>query len=135
MCAASSSGAGSRIATPSRRVAASWRRAYHALDAYVVASRQEGGPKGVLESLAAGVPLVSTRVGQAPRIVRDDENGLLVDVDDVEAIATAVLRLHDDSSLRESFRTPGRTTAEHYAYERLDPAWAGLLEGFVERRA
>ena len=40
--------------------------AYHALDAYVVASRQEGGPKGVLESLAAGVPLVSTRVGQAP---------------------------------------------------------------------
>ena len=61
--------------------------AYHALDAYVVASRQEGGPKGVLESLAAGVPLVSTRVGQAPSIVRDGETGLLVDVDDVEAIA------------------------------------------------
>jgi glycosyltransferase involved in cell wall biosynthesis len=109
--------------------------AYHALDAYVVASRQEGGPKGVLESLAAGVPLVSTRVGQAPSIVRDEENGLLVDVDDVEAVATAVLRLHDDSGLRESFRAPGRITAEQHAYERLDPAWAQLLEGFVERRA
>ena len=109
--------------------------AYHALDAYVVASRQEGGPKGVLESLAAGVPLVSTRVGQAPTIVRDVETGLLVDVDDVDAIATAVLRLHDDSGLRESFRAPGRMTAEHHAYERLDPIWAALLEGFVERRA
>ena len=109
--------------------------AYHALDAYVVASRQEGGPKGVLESLAAGVPLVSTRVGQAPRIVRDEANGLLVEVDDVEAIAAAVLRLHDDSGLRESFRSPGRTTAEQHAYERLDPAWAQLLEGFVERHA
>jgi glycosyltransferase involved in cell wall biosynthesis len=109
--------------------------AYHALNAYVVASRQEGGPKGVLESLAAGVALISTRVGQAPIIVRDGQTGLLVDVDDVEAIATAVLRLHDDSGLRESFRTSGRTTAEQYMYERLDPAWAGLLEGFVERHA
>jgi glycosyltransferase involved in cell wall biosynthesis len=108
--------------------------AYHALDVYVIGSRQEGGPKGVLESLAAGVPLVSTRVGQAPIIVRDGQTGLLVDVDDVEAIAAAVLRLHDDSGLRESFRAPGRTTAEQYEYERLDPAWAGLLEGLVERR-
>ncbi len=109
--------------------------AYHALDAYVVASRQEGGPKGVLEALAAGVPLVSTRVGQAPSIVRDGETGLLVDVYGVEAIAAAVLHLHNDSGLRESFRAPGRTTAEQYAYERLDPSWAGLLEGFVERHA
>jgi len=109
--------------------------AFHALDAYVVASRQEGGPKGVLEALASGVPLVSTRVGQAPTVVRDGESGLLVDVDDVEAIANAILRLYDDSGLRESFRAPGRATAEQYAYERLDPAWAALLEGFVERHA
>ena len=43
--------------------------AYHALDAYLVTSRQEGGPKSVLESMAAGVPLVTTRVGQAPELV------------------------------------------------------------------
>ena len=36
---------------------------YAPLDAYVVPARQEGGPKGVLEAMAAGVPLVSTRVG------------------------------------------------------------------------
>jgi glycosyltransferase involved in cell wall biosynthesis len=109
--------------------------AYHALDAYVVASRQEGGPKGVLESLASGVPLVSTRVGQAPSIVRDGVAGLLVHVDDIDAIGSAVVRLHDDAGLRESLRAAGRATAEQYAYERLDPAWAALLEGFVERRA
>jgi glycosyltransferase involved in cell wall biosynthesis len=67
--------------------------------------------------------------------VRDGESGLLVDVDDVEAIANAILRLHDDSGLRGSFRAPGRATAEQYAYERLDLAWAALLEGFVERHA
>ena len=43
--------------------------AYHALDAYVVPSRQEAGPKGVLESMATGVPLVTTRAGQAPDLV------------------------------------------------------------------
>ena len=40
---------------------------YHAADVTVVSSRQEGGPKAVLESMAAGVPIVSTRVGQAER--------------------------------------------------------------------
>ncbi|HEU0246189.1 MAG TPA: glycosyltransferase, partial [Gaiellaceae bacterium] len=57
-----------RIGVPYRHVLARDRaeleRAYHALDVYVVASRQEGGPKAVLESMATGVPLVSTRVGQ-----------------------------------------------------------------------
>src|SRR4051812_28335718 len=37
---------------------------YHALDVYLVSSRQEGGPKAVLESMASAVPLVTTRVGQ-----------------------------------------------------------------------
>ena len=107
--------------------------AYHALDVYLVTSRQEGGPKSVLESLAAGAPLVTTRVGQAPDLVADGENGLLADVDDVEALAASVQRVHDDAALAERLRTAGRPTAEAYADERLDPLWAGLLEGFVEK--
>src|SRR5204862_205248 len=62
-------------------------RVYAALDAYVVPSRQEGGPKGVLEAMAAGVPVVSTRVGQAKELILDGENGRLVDVDAAEALA------------------------------------------------
>src|SRR3990172_5673031 len=38
---------------------------YPALDAYLITSREEGGPKGILEAMASGVPLVSTRVGMA----------------------------------------------------------------------
>ena len=110
-------------------------RAYHALDAYVVASRQEGGPKAVLESLATGAPLVSTRVGQAPDVVADGVTGLLVDVGDDEALAAALVRLRDDPALGAGFRAAGRDTAENYAHERLDPLWAALLEGFVTRPA
>jgi glycosyltransferase involved in cell wall biosynthesis len=106
--------------------------AYHALDAYLVPSRQEGGPKSVLESLATGVPLVTTRVGQAPEIVDDGSTGLLADVDDVEALASLVVRLHDDAELARRLREAGRQAAEAYAYPMLDARWAELLSGFVD---
>ncbi len=108
-------------------------RTYQALDAYVVPSRQEGGPKGVLESLASGVPLVTTRVGQAVDLVQDGENGLLVDVDDVEALAAGVVRIAGDPGLVAAFRSAGRATAEATSYAALAPRWWGLLDGFAPR--
>jgi glycosyltransferase involved in cell wall biosynthesis len=108
-------------------------QAYHALDVCVVASRQEGGPKAVLESMAAGVPLVTTRVGQAQEIVEDGVNGRLVNVEDAEAIAAAVLQLQERGLGLAATTTAGRDTAERYAYVALDERWAVLLDGFVER--
>ena len=102
------------------------------VDVYLVTSRQEGGPKAALEAMATGVPLVSTRVGQAQELVEDGENGLLADVDDVEALAAAVQRVHDDQILRQRLRTAGRATAEAHAEERLDQSWRDLLEGFAD---
>lgn len=107
--------------------------AYRGVDVCLVTSRQEGGPKSALEAMASGVPFVSTRVGQAAELVRDGENGLLADVDDVDALVAAVERVHDDAELRARLRVAGPATAEAYAEERLDPLWAELLEGFVER--
>jgi len=107
--------------------------AYHALDVSLVASRQEGGPKMVLESLAAGVPLVTTRVGQAPELLADGEDGLLAEVDDVDSLVAAVLRIHADTALAARLRTAGRLTAEANADERLDARWATLFDGFVQK--
>lgn len=108
-------------------------RAYRALDVYVVPSRQEGGPKGVLEAMATGVPLVTTRVGQASDLVENRRNGFLVDVEDIDAIAEAVLRVHGDRELANGMTSGGRATAEQCAYEHLDRDWEQLLDGFVVR--
>jgi glycosyltransferase involved in cell wall biosynthesis len=108
-------------------------RAYREADLCLVTSRQEGGPKAVLEAMASGVPLVATRVGQATELVRDGENGLLADVDDVDALVGGVQRIYAHGDLRDGLRAAGRETAEAYAEERLDPLWGQLLEGFVER--
>ena len=61
----------------------------------------------------------------------DGANGWLVDVDDVEALADWTVRIR--SGVAPQIVEAGRATAEQYALERLDPAWAALLAGFVER--
>ncbi len=108
-------------------------RAYAALDVCLVTSRDEGGPKAVLESMATGVPLVTTRVGQAADLVRDGENGHLVEVGDAEAVAAAAARV---AAATEAELAPmvaaARATAEACSYEALAPAWRSLLDGFVE---
>ena len=107
-------------------------RAYAALDVYLVASREEGGPKAVLESMATGVPLVTTRVGQAADLVRDGENGYLVDVDDVEALAQRAVDVATAPAADVVRITrAGRTTAESSSYAALAPRWRELLSGFV----
>jgi glycosyltransferase involved in cell wall biosynthesis len=125
-----------RLGIPHRHVLARSRgelaHAYHALDVYVVPSRQEGGPKGVLEAMASGVPLVTTRVGQAPDMVESGGNGLRRSRGR-GGLAHAVLHVREDRALGATLTAAGRRTAEQYACERLDAAWEQLLDGFVVR--
>jgi glycosyltransferase involved in cell wall biosynthesis len=73
-------------------------RVYHALDLYLVTSREEGGPMGLMESMASHVPVVSTRVGMAPDLIADGVTGFMVDGPDAAAIAACasqVIALRD----------------------------------------
>lgn len=66
---------------------------YHALDFYFITSREEGGPMGLMESMASGVPVISTAVGMAPDLVADGVTGGLAESEDVEGIAERALRI------------------------------------------
>ncbi len=63
---------------------------YHALDIYLITSREEGGPMGLLESIACGTPVASTNVGMAKDIINDKVSGVIADEIDVENIAQKV---------------------------------------------
>lgn len=106
---------------------------YHALDLYLVASRQEGGPKGVLEAMASGVPLVTTRVGQAMDIVRHGENGWMVDLEDADGLAHWAAYVAAHRSALDPLLTQARRDAEGHAYDAQLPLWRGFFDGFVER--
>jgi len=106
---------------------------YSASDMYLIASRQEGGPKAVLESMASGVPLVTTRVGQAMELVNHGENAWIYEVEDSDGLAEGVLKTYnmgrDDLQIQLA---KGRATAEANSYESQDPLWAEFMKGFVE---
>ena len=87
---------------------------YHCLDLYLVTSRDEGGPLSVLESMATGVPVVSSRVGMAADLLINGENGYLVDVEDVEGLTEAAARLLEGPALRQRCVEHGLETITGY---------------------
>jgi glycosyltransferase involved in cell wall biosynthesis len=89
-------------------------RYYNALDLYLVASRAEGGPKAILESMACGVPVVSTKVGMAPDCIVEGENGMLCEVEDAGCLAEKILRLAGDPGLRAKLAGGGLESAKEF---------------------
>ena len=66
---------------------------YKVLDLYIVSSREEGGPKAIVESMASGVPLVTTNVGMARDLIKNNENGVLINSFDPNDIAKKSIEL------------------------------------------
>ena len=77
----------------------------------VLSSLTEGLSNVLLESMAAGLPVVATRVGGTPEVVKDEVNGLLVDPGDPDGLAHAIERLLSDPRLARGLADQGRRTA------------------------
>jgi glycosyltransferase involved in cell wall biosynthesis len=73
---------------------------YAAMDIFVLPSLNEGLPMTVLEAMAASKPVIATRVGAIPSVIRDGENGLLVAPKDSEGLRNAVASLLNDPERR-----------------------------------
>lgn len=70
------------------------------LDQFWLTSDWEGTPNVVLEAMAAGLPVIATKVGGTPEVVRDGDTGVLVEAGDPAAIASAALALAADGAAR-----------------------------------
>jgi glycosyltransferase involved in cell wall biosynthesis len=73
-------------------------------------------PVSILEAMAAGVAVVSTRAGGVPRLVRDGETGLLVDVGDAAAMADCAVRVVSDAALRSRLVHAARADVQQYGW-------------------
>jgi glycosyltransferase involved in cell wall biosynthesis len=107
---------------------------YQALDLYVVASRDEGGPKAILESMAAGIPLITTRVGQARDLVRHRENAWMTESEDTEGLVHWCKEALSDGALRQAVLAKAGETARANSYDAQDGLWRAFFKDYVMTR-
>ena len=100
---------------------------YNCLDLYLATAREEGGPKCLPESMACGIPLVTTRAGMAPDMVIPGQNGFLTEIEDVEALVEACARIIEDPELARTLVAGGLETVRDYDWSVLARAHYRLV--------
>ena len=103
-------------------------------DVFFQPSLWEAMSVAILEAMAAGKPVVATRVGENPRVIADGVDGLLVDAKDVDGMAATLRRVIDDAELRRRLgsaaaaKVANQFTMTHMSrsYEKV---YVELLEG------
>lgn len=90
---------------------------YQALDVFALSSYREGLPNVVLEAMAYGAPVVATRVAGVPALIRNTEDGILVDPGDSRELAVAVGAILDDPQLAQRLARSARSRIEcHFSF-------------------
>jgi glycosyltransferase involved in cell wall biosynthesis len=102
-------------------------------DIFVLPSRSEAFPGGLIEAMAAGLPIVATAVGGNRELVQHRRNGLLVPPDDAQALAAAVVELIESPGNAAAYGRAARGSVENgFSFERMVSAFEDLYRSEFE---
>jgi glycosyltransferase involved in cell wall biosynthesis len=105
-----------------------------AFDVFALASRWEGLPRVFPQAMAAGLPIVATRVDGAADAVRDRESGWLVDVGDTLALAERLIELARTPARAREMGEAGRSRVEEFSARRMVDQLADLYRRLAEQK-
>lgn len=92
---------------------------YHCLDLYLITSREEGGPKAILEAPACGIPVVSTNVGMVPDLMTHQKNCLITPSEDVAHLANYSAQVIEQENLCHQLIIEGLNQVKHYDWQHI----------------
>ncbi len=105
------------------------------IDLFVLPTLEEALGTAFVEAMAMKKPVIGTRVGGVPEVVREGENGLLVDPGDAAGLADAIIRLLRNPGLAKSMGERGRTlAATEFSVERMCLRMHALYETLLHAR-
>lgn len=90
---------------------------YSECDVLVLPSKTEGWGLALMEAMVCGKPVVASRVGGIPELVRDRVDGILVDAGDVRGLANAIVQLLRDPGLRAKMGSAGANRAQEFSWD------------------
>ena len=96
---------------------------YRQSDIFISASAQEGMSNAMLEAMASGLPIVTTRCEGVEELITD--NGIVVEQADADAIAQATRTLAQDGAMYDSMRAAARKQAEKFG-------WQSVADQYIE---
>ncbi len=89
-------------------------------DIFVMPSRSEAMPYALLEAGFASLPVIASSVGGIPEVIENEKNGLLVEKENIEQLASALSRLVDDVDLRNKLGTNlKQTITTKFSFEKM----------------
>lgn len=95
---------------------------------FVFSSRFEGFGMVLVEAMACGLPVISFACPCGPKdIIKDGEDGFLVDNGNVEALAANMSQLMDDDDLRMSMSQAGQYNSHRFGMEQITVRWKGVF--------
>jgi glycosyltransferase involved in cell wall biosynthesis len=106
---------------------------YDSADIYLTATDLDNMPSSITESLASGLPVVTTDAGGIPYIVTHEESCLMVRCNDHEAMAASAIRLLEDAELASRIARRGREACRRFSWDYVQTQWLKLYKELAGR--
>lgn len=90
------------------------------VDGVVSASRQEGLPINIVEAMSSGLPIIATDCRGNRDLVKDDINGFIVGIDDVDGMSRAMIKLSESEDLRRRFSEESMNLVDKYSLKSVE---------------